>query len=366
VIPARSARAAVVLLALIAQAVSAQVQRLPDRLQPGEFWTFIETVSEPDGFFSSRNLVSNEIKFQHAIPALLQRTKPGAVYLGVGPEQNFTYIAALKPAMAVIVDVRRGNLHLHMMYKALFELSPTRSEFVARLFSRSPSRGPDTLISVDSLFSASRYSTADTSLFRKNFAEISDLLLRRHAFALSPADMEGIRSTYEAFAYSGQDIEYSYPGYSMGRLPTFATLMTENDGQVQRSFLATEGNYRFVRGLQLRNLIIPVVGDFGGPKAIQSVGAWLRQRGATVQAFYVSNVEQYLFRSPDAWRAFHENVGRLPLDSSSMFIRLDASGGVDSGTIVRRPNMVCSILQQLAAYRSGRITSYPHVMTACA
>ena len=67
-------------------------------------------LSEPNGYFRSDNLVSNEIQFQHVIPDLAKAARPGRVYLGVGPEQNFTYIAALKPSMAFIVDVRRGNL----------------------------------------------------------------------------------------------------------------------------------------------------------------------------------------------------------------------------------------------------------------
>ena len=56
--------------------------------------------------------------------------------MGVGPEQNFSYIAALKPSMAFIVDIRHGNLDVHLMYKALFEMSDNRAEFVSRLFSR--------------------------------------------------------------------------------------------------------------------------------------------------------------------------------------------------------------------------------------
>ena len=62
--------------------------------------------------------------------------RPGGVYLGVGPEQNFTYIAALKPKMVFITDIRRGNLHMQLMYKALFELSADRAEFVSRLFTK--------------------------------------------------------------------------------------------------------------------------------------------------------------------------------------------------------------------------------------
>ena len=60
----------------------------------------------------------------------------GGVYIGVGPEQNFSYIARLRPAMAFIIDIRRENLNLHLFYKALFEVSSDRADFVSRLFSR--------------------------------------------------------------------------------------------------------------------------------------------------------------------------------------------------------------------------------------
>ena len=73
--------------------------------------------------------------------ALSERAKPGGVYLGVGPEQNFTYIAAIRPKIAFITDIRRGNLQLHLMYKALFELSADRAEFVSlSLHEASPGR----------------------------------------------------------------------------------------------------------------------------------------------------------------------------------------------------------------------------------
>ena len=97
----------------------------------------VEDFSEPNGYFRSDNLLSNEIWFQygHSGPAD-SAPRPGGVYLGVGPEQNFTYIAALKPKMVFITDIRRGNLHTHLMYKALFELSADRAEFVSRLFTK--------------------------------------------------------------------------------------------------------------------------------------------------------------------------------------------------------------------------------------
>src|SRR5437879_3470299 len=85
-------------------------QELPQRLDDRTFWTLVTEFSEPNGFFRSDNLVSNEMVFQHVIPALInQNADPMSAYLGVGPDQNFTYIAALKPRIAFIVDIRRGN-----------------------------------------------------------------------------------------------------------------------------------------------------------------------------------------------------------------------------------------------------------------
>src|SRR6185295_2794513 len=109
---------------------------LPARLTDEQFWRIIDTFSEPSGTFHSDNFVSNEGRFQLVLPQLLSRAQPGRLYLGVGPEQNFTYIVAVRPRMAFIVDIRRGNLHEHLLYKALFEMSADRADFLARLFSR--------------------------------------------------------------------------------------------------------------------------------------------------------------------------------------------------------------------------------------
>ena len=109
---------------------------LPHRLTDEEFWRLSNDLSEPGGYFRSENLVSNEHTFQYVIPALKRRVRPGGVYLGVAPDQNFTYIVATAPRMAFIVDIRRGNLLQHLMYKAIIELSADRAEFVSRLFSK--------------------------------------------------------------------------------------------------------------------------------------------------------------------------------------------------------------------------------------
>ena len=112
--------------------LSAAAASLPARLGDQEFWRLVSDSSEPDGTFRSDNLLSNELGFQFVVPELARTTKAGRAYMGVGPEQNFTYIVATKPAMAFIVDIRRGNLDLHLLYKALFEMSVDRADFVSR------------------------------------------------------------------------------------------------------------------------------------------------------------------------------------------------------------------------------------------
>jgi len=107
---------------------------LPASLADRDFWSLIETLSEPAGAFTlSDNVVSNEPHYADTIHWL----RPGGgAYVGVGPEQNYSYIVGLRPAMAFVIDIRRENLDLHLMYKALFELATDRADFVSRLFSR--------------------------------------------------------------------------------------------------------------------------------------------------------------------------------------------------------------------------------------
>jgi len=93
-----------------------------------------------------------------------------------------------------------------------------------------------------------------------------------------------------------------------------------------RSYLATEENWTVLKSLEARNLVVPVVGNFAGPKAIRAVGAWLKQHRATVSAFYLSNVEQYL-NMDGIWMDFCRNSLELPIDENSQFIRSFRGGG---------------------------------------
>jgi hypothetical protein len=283
-------------------------------------------LSEVGGFFRSDNFVSNEVTFQQVIPELTKRTAAGGVYLGVGPEQNFTYIAAVKPAMAIIFDIRRGNMLVQLMYKALFETSSDRAEFVSRLFSRKRPEGLAANASAQDIFTAFMKVEPAESAFKDNLKTIVDRLTKKHGFALSELDLANIENIYKAFYTYGPGLQYSSTGGFGGRAqPTYADLMTATDGSGQnRSYLASDENFTVMKKLEADNLIVPVIGDFGGPKAIRAVAKYLKDRSAIVAAFYLSNVEQYLAQQ-EKYPAFCANAAMLPLDETSRFIRATRS-----------------------------------------
>src|SRR5262245_54144495 len=124
---------------------------LPAQISDAAFWRMVTGFSEEAGSFRFQYM-SNEREFAALIPDLKKSTKPGGVYLGVGPEQNFSYIAALRPRLAFIFDIRRENMLEHLIYKAVFEMSSNRVEFVSRLFSRRPPAGLSDKSTVSELF----------------------------------------------------------------------------------------------------------------------------------------------------------------------------------------------------------------------
>ena len=106
------------------------------RILRAEFGDIIERLSEPEGFFDSDNFITNETSYLHVIGQLKSEIDFGGVYFGVGPDQNFSYIAQQQPSLAIITDVRRQNMLLHLLFKVLMEEASDRYGFLCRLFSK--------------------------------------------------------------------------------------------------------------------------------------------------------------------------------------------------------------------------------------
>jgi len=365
--------AAVALLSLAFAAggrVRAAEDTLPAQLSDVAFWHLITDFSEPGGFFRFDNFISNEALFQHVLGRLEETTKPGGVYLGVGPDQNFTYIVALRPRIAFIVDIRRQNMLEHLMYKALIELSADRAEFLSRLFARQRPEniGPES--SPEELFKAFRNVPAELDLFFANLDAIKIQLKERHGFKLSAEDEARIQYIFRAFYVGGPNLTYVgpvTPRYAVrNRMPSYADLMMQDDGEGQNhSYLSSEDNFGVLKDLEQRNLIVPLIGDFAGPKTIRAVGTYLKQQNAVVTVFYLSNVEQYLFQQNDDWSRFYENVATLPLDSNARFIRSVFNGyayNLRANGYFRSDSLLASIPDLLEAFNAGKIETYYDVI----
>ena len=333
---------------------------LPTQIPDAAFWRMVTDFSEEAGPFRFQYM-SNEREFAALIPELKKSTKPGGVYLGVGPEQNFSYIAALRPRIAFIFDIRRENMLEHLIYKAVFEMSANRVEFISRLFSRRAPPGLSDNSTVSALFQAFGRVRDDPQLFTQNLQAIKDHLMKDRRFVLTRQDQAGIDAVYRTFFDAGPGV--AYPGRNFGGFygGSYAQLMTETDDDGQpRSYLATEDDFQFLRGMQRQNLIVPLVGNFAGTKAIRAAAGYLKEHQATVTTFYTSNVEQYLFDQGDDWQRFYTNLATLPVDSSSTLIRSShfAPGArprrVPSNYVMLRS----SIADLVKAFQEGRIQNY--------
>jgi len=322
----------------------ALAQSIPSELTDQEFWKISSESSEEDGTFRSDNLLSNEFGYQYILTELNRTVKPGRVYMGVGPEQNFTYIVATRPKMVFIVDIRRGNMDLHLMYKAFFELSSDRADFVSRLFARKRPQGLTKESTAAEIFEAYAKVQPSETLYNENLKTVLDHLSKKHHFALSEIDRAGIEYVYGNFYRFGPEITYnsSQGGFGGGgNRVSYSDLMTAGDERGEpHSYLANEQNFGFLKELETKNLLVPVVGNFAGPKAIRAVGRYLKSVDATVSAFYLSNVEDYLNGS--LWTDFCRNTATLPLDETSTFIRT-ARGFGGGGMRSQLGNMVSNL-----------------------
>ena len=330
--------------------------KIPD----AEYWKTINDLAEPGGYFRiPDNFTSNEIEVGWIFTRLQETKVNGGVYLGVGPEQNLSYIASIRPKMAVLFDIRRQAMVQHQIFKAIFELSPDRADFIQMLFAKPRPAKLDSTTEIRAMWDAYWYLPTDTAMARKNYTRIVDHLTKSHGFTFTEYEAQMMKNVYDAFIAYGPVITTN-GGQNGGRGPTntFADMTgySYDAAGKPQSFLSTEDNYRYVRNLHLNNLILTVTGDFGGPKAIRAVADYLKARNLTVSAFYVSNVEQYLFMDGKA-NAFYANVATLPIDDKSVFIRPYSMRNFNRDGGYGTTNSLCPIGGFIRAVNAGRVYS---------
>lgn len=298
-------------------------------LSDSAFAALSARISESGGYFDSDNLISNESSYLHVLGAMRKLGVSGGAYVGVGPDQNFSYIAQVRPRIAFIIDIRRDNLLQHLLFKSLFEMAKNRVEYLALLTGRAMPNDAAKMTRrpVTEIVDVIDKSAPDPDQFETTRGMVKQKV-NRYGIPLSPAELETIGRIHQAFFESGLDLRFT----SLGRAPrpyypTLRMLLLEKDlSGKQATYLASEDDFQFLKSLEGRNLVIPVVGNLAGNHALKEIGKVMAERGDKLSTLYVSNVEFYLMRE-STFDSFAATVRALPHDSKSVIVRSYFGGG---------------------------------------
>lgn len=314
---------AMLLIQALFTVITASGQAPPESLTREEFVRLSAEMSEPGGYFDTDNLISNESSYLHVLGRMREMGISGGAFIGVGPDQSFSYIAGIRPKMGFLIDIRRDNLLQHLLYKSLFEMSRQRIEFLCLLFGRPL---PAKLEGWDQRPITELADYIGKTPGQRSLLEQSSTLIESRLAAyksgLTPADILTIRRIHAEFFTNGIELRFtSHNRAPRYYYPTYRDLILAKDlTGAEGSFLAREESFQYLKSLQERNLLIPVVGDLAGGKALKSIGIYLSKHGLTVSALYTSNVEFYLMRE-DQFDQFGRNVSSLPRTARSVLIR---------------------------------------------
>ena len=340
----------------------APVAAVDVRISKQQFASYLDDWSETEGFFDSDNFISNETSYLHVVEDLRRQAEPGGIYIGVGPDQNLSYIAHTRPALAIIIDIRRQNMLEHLLFKALLARATSRAEYLALLFARETPAIASSA-SVTELLDAIRGAPSLEGAFEKNFEWVKQTLVADYGLNLTADDLGKIEYTYRAFATEKLDLRFS----TIGRLPSvrypkYEDLLLEKDrGGNYQSFVSTEELFLWIKQFEDANRLIPIVGDFAGKDAFRRVAAFLKGNGLRVSTFYTSNVEFYLFGRPE-WDIYTGNVRSLPVSGNAVFIRSYFPSFGRIHPLNMEGHRSTSLVQPLGTFldddSAGRLSSY--------
>ncbi len=301
---------------------------VPAAIPAAEWVALVDSLSEPGGYFDTDNLVSNESSFLNVLGPMRRLGVYGGAYVGVGPDQNFSYMAQQRPELAFILDIRRDNLLQHLLFKALFHEAGSRAEYLSLLLGVAAPTDDDgeggwTEAGIDGILEWVAAAPGGEGTPEADSAR-ARVLARVETFGLdlSDDDLDTIRRFHDEFVRRGLELRFTTLGQTpLPFYPTFGELLAARDlaGEAG-SYLASRSDFVYLKALQEANRVIPVVGDLAGPRALAAVGEEVRKRNLVVRAFYVSNVEFYL-AGDGSFARFAETVADLPMDDFSVIIR---------------------------------------------
>ncbi len=323
------------------------------------FGTVVGRLSETENGPAADNFVSNEDSYPRVVGELKREAPKGGVYLGVGPDQNFTFLAACAPRLGFIVDFRRRNMLLHLLQKALINLSADRIAYLTRLTSRVPGPLPQTP-STNELVAAFTSVPLDRERLHASIDDVRAVL--RPFDLLNDEDWRLLATIQSRLAGPGLEARF----LALKMYPTLGQLIRTPDREGGPAhWLATEASYQVVRGLQLGDRLLPIVGDFGGEGRLKKLRSWLVEHQQEISVFYISDVEFFLLRNA-RFETYVEALSSLPWHGQAVLIRSSTReikhperfGGDSTTTIVRRVSTF------LKAAHSGKIQTVDDLFAA--
>ncbi len=292
------------------------------------FARMLVELSEPGGYFDTDNLISNETSYLHVVGAMDRLGISGGAYIGVGPGQNFSYIAAVRPEIAFIVDIRRDNQLQHLLFKALFQLSDSRVEYLAIWLGKPVPERPGGWAdaTVDEIVSALAETPASPQAAAEARMSVRNVLLS-WSVPFPEGGLQAIDRMHAAFIRSGFDLRFtSFNRPPQWYYPTLGQLLTETDLDGKKAnYLNSEDDFLFLKELQEQHRIIPVIGDLAGGHALEAVGNVIDSLGLEISVLYASNVEFYLWQDR-SFDKYVSNMGSLPWSDDAVIIRSYFSG----------------------------------------
>jgi hypothetical protein len=303
----------------------------------GSFARLISELSSGETGPAADNLMSNEDSYPRVATELTRHAPRGAIYLGVGPDQNFTLIAQARPDLAFIVDYRRRNLRLHLIHKALMTLEEDRMGYLSGLTARAPS-GLARDASIEDMIAAFRAAPFRRTKLDEAVSEVAQSL--KPLGAVEDGEWSDIATIQAKLAGPGLDARF----LALKMYPTLARqLATRSRDGHPAHFLASEASYRYVRDLHRADHIVPFVGDLSEADGLQGLSRWLVKEGHKLGVVYVSDVEFFLLRS-GRFAAYAANLARLPRAAGAVIVRTSTREiqhpervAGDSSTTVIRP-----------------------------
>jgi len=230
------------------------------------FWSSPED-AVPHSRVDDRHYVhSNERKHYLFFPYM---DCSGQGYVGVGSDQNLTMLARCRAGYAWIMDYDEVIVLLHTVHRILVVASPTPDGFVDR--------------------------------WREENAASTLALLEQEA-----ADDPRL-----------DDIKWVYRNHRENLLEHFLVRRQQTFKGQPVTWLSSEGDYTYVRGMYMAGRIRPMLGDLLAGKAVTGIAAVARSLGVSMRVVYLTNVEELVRWEP----AFKESMRALPMDGSSMVLR---------------------------------------------